>query len=280
MDTEFYINSSYAISKLVTKKYSTSFSLATSLLERDKRKAVYAVYGFVRLADEIVDSLHGFDKPFLLRKLYEELNYSLNYGISTNPIVVAFASTVRKYNIEPKHIRAFMKSMEYDLTKTNYASTAELNEYIYGSADSVGMMCLKIFCHEQPVLYESLARPAQKLGSAFQKVNFLRDLKDDCQGLGRVYFPQLVESRLNRENKKQIEQSIRKDFDEAFVGLKQLPGRSKLAVALAYFYYNGLLKKIASTPPEKVWKQRMRISNFRKYLIIFKTMVLYKTKLI
>ena len=280
MNTEFYINSSYAISKLVTQKYSTSFSLATSLLRADQRRAVYAVYGFVRLADEIVDSLHGYDKSFLLKKLYEDLNYALENGISTNPIIVAFASTVKKYDIHLDHIRAFMNSMEYDLSKTTYAKEEDLNQYIYGSADSVGLMCLQIFCHDHPSLYERLAFPAQKLGSAFQKVNFLRDLKDDLQGLGRSYFPEIIDSGLNQTNKKQIEQSIKKDFDDALVGVKQLPGRSKLAVALAYYYYTGLLNKIVNTSPEKIMCQRMRISNFRKYLIILKTMLLYKTKLI
>ncbi len=280
MNVDFYIDSSYDISKLVTKKYSTSFSLATSLLEEDKRRAVYAVYGFVRLADEIVDSLHGYDKSFLLKKLYEDLNYALENGMSTNPIIVAFASTVKKYDINPDHIRAFMNSMEYDLSKTTYSDVKDLNEYIYGSADSVGLMCLKIFCYDKPSLYESLEFPAQRLGSAFQKVNFLRDLKDDLNGLGRSYFPEIIESKLNKENKKQIELSIKKDFDDALVGVKQLPGRSKLAVALAYYYYNGLLKKIVNTPPEKIMDKRMRISNFRKYLIILKTMILYKTKLI
>ncbi len=280
MNVDFYINSSYDVSKLVTQKYSTSFSLATSLLEEEQRRAVYAVYGFVRLADEIVDSLHGYDKSFLLKKLYEDLNYALDNGISTNPIIVAFASTVKKYDIDQDHIRAFMNSMEYDLSKTNYSSKDDLNEYIYGSADSVGLMCLKIFCYDKPSLYESLEFPAQKLGSAFQKVNFLRDLKDDLNGLGRSYFPEIIESRLNQENKKQIEQSIKKDFEDALVGVKQLPGRSKLAVALAYYYYNGLLNKIVNTPAEKIMNKRMRISNFRKYLIILKTMILYKTKLI
>ncbi len=280
MNVDFYIDSSYDISKLVTKKYSTSFSLATSLLEEDKRRAVYAVYGFVRLADEIVDSLHGYDKSFLLKKLYEDLNYALENGISTNPIIVAFASTVKKYDINQDHIRAFMNSMEYDLSKTNYSNVKDLNEYIYGSADSVGLMCLKIFCYDKPSLYESLEFSAQRLGSAFQKVNFLRDLKDDLNGLGRSYFPEIIESKLNQENKRQIELSIKKDFDDALVGVKQLPGRSKLAVALAYYYYNGLLKKIVNTPPEKIMDKRMRISNFRKYLIILKTVILYKTKLI
>ncbi len=280
MNVDFYIDSSYDISKLVTKKYSTSFSLATSLLEEDKRRAVYAVYGFVRLADEIVDSLHGYDKCFLLKKLYEDLNYALENGISTNPIIVAFASTVKKYDINQEHIRAFMRSMEYDLSKSTYSNVKDLNEYIYGSADSVGLMCLKIFCYDKPSLYESLEFSAQRLGSAFQKVNFLRDLKDDLNGLGRSYFPEIIESKLNQENKKQIELSIKKDFDDALVGVKQLPGRSKLAVALAYYYYNGLLKKIVNTPPEKIMDKRMRISNFRKYLIILKTVILYKTKLI
>ncbi|MDC0584439.1 phytoene/squalene synthase family protein [Bacteroidales bacterium] len=280
MNVDFYIENSYAISRLITEKYSTSFSLATSLLEKEKRRAIYAVYGFVRLADEIVDSLNGFDKSFLLKKLDDDLQYALVNGISTNTILVAFADTVKKYNIKKEHIKAFMDSMEYDLTKTEYSNAKELNQYIYGSANVVGLMCLKVFCNGQSELYEKLETSAQKLGSAFQKVNFLRDLKEDIQGLGRNYFPEISDSQLNENNKKQIEASIKKDFDQAWVGIKQLPGRSKLAVALAYFYYNSLFKKIMCTPSEKIMKQRMRIPNYKKYLLIAKTAFMYKTKLI
>jgi len=280
MSVEFFIENSYDISKVITKKYSTSFSLAISLLEKEKKRAIYAVYGFVRLADEIVDSLHGFNQSFLLKKLNDDLQYALENGISTNTILVSFADTVKKYSIKKGHIKAFMDSMECDLTKTSYKSTADLDQYIYGSAYVVGLMCLKIFCNGQSDLYLKLEAPAQKLGSAFQKVNFLRDLKDDIKELGRYYFPEISEGQFNDQTKKQIEESIKKDFDEAWKGVKQLPGRSKLAVALAYYYYNGLFKKIIRTSPEKIMRKRVRISNISKYLIVLKTAFIYKTKLI
>ena len=280
MSVGFFIDNSYKISELITKKYSTSFSLATSLLEKEKKRAIYAVYGFVRLADEIVDSLHGFDKTFLLHKLNEDLQYALDTGISTNTILVAFADTVKNYNISKEHIQAFLDSMEYDLTKTNYTNATDLDKYIYGSANVVGLMCLKVFCNGQSGLYAKLEAPAEKLGSAFQKVNFLRDLKDDIRKLGRNYFPEVSNSQFDDHSKKQIEASIKKDFDEAWEGVRQLPGRSKLAVVLAYYYYNGLFEKIKRTPPENVLQKRVRISNFKKYMIILKAGFMYKAKLI
>ncbi len=279
MEIDFYYENSYEISRLITKKYSTSFSIATSLLEKEKRRAVYAIYGFVRLADEIVDSMHGFDKAFLLQRLNEDLAYALQNKISTNTVLAAFADTVDRYGIDHSHIKAFMDSMEYDLSKSSYKSSADLENYIYGSADVVGLMCLKVFCKGQSALYQALEIQAQRLGSAFQKVNFLRDLKRDVQHLGRSYFPELSENELNERNKKQIELSIKKDFDDAWPGIRQLPGRSKLAVALAYFYYNALFKKIRGMPPEKIMTERIRISNLRKYLIVLKTTFQYKLKL-
>jgi len=280
MNVEFYIENSYKLSELITKKYSTSFSLATSLLEKEKRKAIYAIYGFVRLADEIVDSFHGYDKPFLLSNLNEQLQYALENGISTNTVLAAFADTVRKYNISRKHIHHFMESMKYDLTKTEYTSTEELNTYIYGSADVVGLMCLKVFCNGNQVLYDQLEKSAQKLGSAFQKVNFLRDLKDDNRELGRTYFPEIINNQFDKTSKQLIEQSIENDFNETWIGVKQLPGRAKLAVGLAYFYYKTLFDKIKKTKPEKILSERVRINNLRKYLILVKVEVMYKTKLI
>jgi phytoene/squalene synthetase len=280
MSVDLFVDSSYSVSKVITHKYSTSFSLATSLLEKDKKRAIYAVYGFVRLADEIVDSLHGFDKSFLLQKLNDDLHYALKNGMSTNTILVAFADTVNRYNISKEHIQAFMDSMEYDLTKTSYTKVTDLDKYIYGSADVVGLICLKVFCNGDTGLYKKLETPAQKLGSAFQKVNFLRDLKDDIQQLGRSYFPEISDCHLNNHSKRQIEESIKKDFEEAWKGVKQLPGRSKLAVALAYYYYKGLLKKIIRTSPESLLQKRIRISNFKKYLIIIKVCFMYKTRII
>jgi phytoene/squalene synthetase len=280
LNVEFYIENSYKLSELITKKYSTSFSLATSLLEKEKRKAIYAIYGFVRLADEIVDSFHGYDKPFLLSNLNDQLQYALENGISTNTILAAFADTVRKYDISSQHIHAFMESMRYDLTKTEYASTEELNTYIYGSADVVGLMCLKVFCNGNQELYNQLEHSAQKLGSALQKVNFLRDLKDDKTELGRTYFPEMANKQFDKTNKHLIEQSIENDFDEAWIGVKQLPGRAKLAVALAFFYYKTLFDKIKKTKPETILTKRVRINNLRKYFILVKVGVMYKTKLI
>jgi phytoene/squalene synthetase len=280
MNVDFYIENSYKISRLITKEYSTSFSLATSLLEKDKKRAIYAIYGFVRLADEIVDSFHGYDKAFLLKKLNDDLDYALENGISTNTVLTAFADTVKKYGINLEYIQSFMKSMENDLTKAEYKNDTEFENYIYGSADVVGLMCLKVFCNGENGLFDQLKYPAQKLGSAFQKVNFLRDLKEDINLLGRSYFPEISNKAFNTQTKQLIEASIQKDFEEAWIGLKQLPGRSKLAVALAFYYYKSLFNKIKRTPAEQVIKKRMRISNLKKYLIIIKVSFMYKTKLI
>jgi len=279
MNVGFYIDNSYKLSELITKKYSTSFSMATSLLEKDKRKAIYAIYGFVRLADEIVDSFNGYNNTFLLNNLNEQLQYALENGISNNMVLAAFVDTVIKYNISPKHIEAFMESMKSDLTKAEYTSTEELNTYIYGSADVIGLMCLKVFCNGNQLLYDQLEKSAQKLGSAFQKVNFLRDLKDDNNELGRSYFPEITNNKFDKASKLLIEQSIENDFDEAWIGIKQLPGRSKLAVALAFFYYKTLFDKIKKTKPETILSKRVRINNLKKYLILVRVGVMYKTKL-
>lgn len=280
MGVDLYINNSYKISRLMTREYSTSFYLASSLLDKKRKEAIFAIYGFVRLVDEIVDSFHDFDKAFLLEKLNEDLDYALKNKISSNTILTSFADTVHKYNIERKHIDAFMKSMKSDLTKSEYKTNEDLEQYIYGSADVVGLMCLKVFYLGDELLYRELEYSAQKLGSAFQKVNFLRDLREDLQSLGRTYFPELAQRNFDLESKKIIEASIEKDFQESWVGVKQLPGRSKLAVALAFFYYKSLFLKIQKHTPEKVLSKRIRISNIRKYLIIIKVALLYKTRAI
>jgi len=280
MSLEFYLQNSYQISKFITNKYSTSFSLATSVLEKEKRYAIYAIYGFVRLADEIVDSFHGYDKKFLLAKLNEDLDYALKNRISTNPILTAFADTVAKYKISKEHIDAFMQSMEFDLNKSDYNTHNELKNYIYGSADVVGLMCLKVFCDGNEELFEKLKNPAQKLGSAFQKVNFLRDLKFDINDLGRSYFPEVTANNFNLSSKQKIEASIEEDFQEALKGIKQLPGKSKFAVALAYFYYQKLFQKIKRKTPEEVLQKRFRISNFFKILLIIRVYLMYKLGMI
>ncbi|MGQ9848240.1 MAG: phytoene/squalene synthase family protein [Bacteroidales bacterium] len=280
MSIDFYIQNSYKISKLITKQYSTSFSLATSLLEQNKKLAIYAIYAFVRLADEIVDSFHGYDKAFLLQKLKEDLDYALKNGISTNTVLTSFADTIKKYNISLDYVDAFMKSMEKDLVKSEYVNDEDIKTYIYGSADVVGLMCLRVFCNGDNDLFDKLKYSAQKLGSAFQKVNFLRDLREDIDVLGRSYFPEISNYSFNKETKQLIELSIQKDFDEAWIGLRQIPGRSKLAVALAFYYYKSLFLKIKQTPPDIVQKKRIRISNVRKYLITIKVFFLYITKMI
>jgi phytoene/squalene synthetase len=247
-------------------------------LEKEKRLAIYAIYGFVRLADEIVDSFHGYDRAFLLERLNEDLQYALKNNVSINTVLVAFADTVKKYRIKKEHIHAFMNSMKYDLTKAQYTDLEDLGKYIYGSADVVGLMCLKVFSNGEETLYKKLEIPARKLGSAFQKVNFLRDLRYDIQELGRYYFPEISNSEFSERSKKLIEESIQKDFDEAWTGVIHLPGRSKLAVALAYFYYLYLFKKIRRTSMREVLSKRIRIPNLRKYLIILKVIVMYKIK--
>lgn len=280
MNIDFFEESSYKVSELITKRYSTSFSIATSLLEKEKRRAIYAIYGFVRLADEVVDSFHGHDRAFLLAKLNEDLMYALAHRISTNPILLSFADTVKKYNIDHDYIAAFMESMRFDLTKEMYTNSEELSRYIFGSAEAVGLMCLQVFCNGDNELCNRLKFSAQRLGSAFQKVNFLRDLQKDMKDLGRSYFPEVSCSLFDEHAKRKIEESIQNEFKDAWVGVKALPGRSKLAVALAYYYYKGLLRKISKTAPEKVASQRIRIPNSEKYLIVAKVCIMYKSGLI
>ena len=280
MNLDLYTQNSYKLSELLTKEYSTSFSSATALLESDKRKSIYAIYGFVRLADEIVDSLHGFDKTFLFQNLQDKLQYALANGISNNLVVYAFTDTVKKYNIPFDHIDAFMSSMKKDLTVSSYTDKQQLNAYIYGSAEVVGLMCLKVFCNGNQILYESLEESARKLGSAFQKVNFIRDLKEDQKDLGRTYFPETMDQPFNKKSKLLIEKSIREDFSEARKGIRQLPGKSKLAVSLAYYYYLALFKRITHTSAQKVLTRRIRINNLIKYLIYVKVRLLFTFKLI
>lgn len=278
MSYDFYIKNCYELSKVLTKKYSTSFSLSAQMLEKEKREAIYAIYGFVRIADEIVDSFHNHDKLHLLNSFINELNYALENGISTNPIIVAFANTVNKYNIEKKHIDAFVDSMKSDIYKKEYTNSSDLDTYIYGSADVVGLMCLKVFCNGNNQLYLQLENRAQNLGTAFQKVNFLRDIQNDTDNLQRNYFPELANKSFNLDSKRHIEVSIESNFREAYIGILKLPGRSRLAVLLAYNYYYTLFLKIKRATPETVLSKRIRISNFRKYIIIFSTTARYVLK--
>ncbi len=277
---QLYDKTSVKISRLVTESYSTSFSIATSLFEKDVRDAIYSIYGFVRFADEIVDTFHEFDKKYLLEKFESDYYDAVKQGISLNPVLQSFQQTVKKYSISEEHIQAFLTSMKYDLVKNDYSDKATADNYIYGSADVVGLMCLKVFCNGNDKLYNELELPARKLGSAFQKVNFLRDLKNDLEILDRRYFPELQQGRFDEKNKLVIIQDIENDFNSAFVGVKKLPKRSKLAVLIAYYYYLSLLKRIKRTQANRILESRISVSNFKKMFLLLKAMFVYKLRLI
>lgn len=267
---------SYDVSKRTTKKYSTSFSLGILALSPAIRPAIYAIYGYVRLADEIVDSFHDYDKEKLLNKLKEETQNALEEKISLNPILNAFQETVHKYNIQTALIDQFLHSMEMDLQKIGYDSDL-YQEYIYGSAEVVGLMCLQVFTKGKNEQYEELKPFAMKLGSAFQKVNFLRDLKDDYQILGRTYFPNVNMNLFNNTIKSQIEKEIDDEFKEALIGIKKLPRSSMFGVYLAYKYYLSLLKQIKRSSSQKILENRIRIHNSQKAYVAFKSYLRYKT---
>ncbi|WP_426478425.1 phytoene/squalene synthase family protein [Chryseobacterium sp. CBSDS_008] len=267
---------SYDVSKHTTKKYSTSFSLGILALKPSIRPAIYAIYGYVRLADEIVDSFHGYDKERLLKRLKKETYHALEEGISLNPILHSFQETVRRYDIDVPLINQFLHSMEMDLHKIDYNSEL-YNEYIYGSAEVVGLMCLQIFTGGDKQQFEELKPFAMKLGSAFQKVNFLRDLKDDYQILGRTYFPSLNMSVFDNSVKAQIEKEIEEEFKEALKGIRKLPGSSMFGVYLAYKYYLSLFEKIKKTSSNHILQKRIRIANSQKLLVAFKSYIRYKS---
>jgi len=265
----------YDVSKRTTKKYSTSFSLGILALTPAIRPAIYAIYGYVRLADEIVDSFHGYNKKGLLDRLKIETNQALVEGISLNPILQAFQETVSKYDIDKTLIDQFLHSMEMDLQKIDY-NVDLYNEYIYGSAEVVGLMCLQVFTEGNKSKYEALKPYAMKLGSAFQKVNFLRDLKDDYKILGRTYFPGIDLCIFNNEVKLQIEKEIETEFKEALVGIKKLPNSSKFGVYLAYQYYLSLFRKIKKTASQDILESRIRIPDSQKAIVALKSYVRYK----
>jgi len=277
---KLFLKTGYDTSELITKNYSTSFAKAVGMLAPQIRNAVYAVYGFVRLADEIVDTLHNFDKELLLNKFEEDLWYAIENRISTNPVLNAFQDTVHKFGIKKHLIEAFLKSMRADLKKINYTTELEIKEYIFGSADVVGLMCLQIFCAEKPELYNKLEGSAMKLGSAFQKVNFLRDLKNDTQDLGRFYFPEMTQTTFTNEIKSQLVKLVSMEFEEAYQGIKQLPDNSKLAVLIAYDYYLQLLKAIDKCPADKILSQRIRVADSVKSALFLKNWVRYKLNFI
>lgn len=276
----FYNELTVSVSRLVTRTYSTSFSIAVSLLDKETRNAIYSVYGFVRFADEIVDSFHEYDKAGLLNKFEHDYYEALRQGISLNPVLNSFQNTVRKYNIPDHLVRAFLQSMKYDLEKKDYVSGEHMDDYIYGSAEVVGLMCLRIFLRGDDEAYEALAGPARRLGAAFQKVNFLRDLRADMNELGRRYFPDIIHKGFNEEVKSEIILDIRNDFADALPGIRKLPPRPRLGVLTAYLYYLKLLEKIKSTPAHELTERRIRVPDAVKMFLLLKAIVINKLNLI
>lgn len=259
---------SYECSKLVTQHYSTSFTLGTRMLASKYRKHIYNIYGFVRFADEIVDSFHNFDKEELLKKFEGDLKHALDNRISLNPILNSFQFTVHENNIQQELIDAFLKSMKMDLYKQKYNTKEEYREYIYGSADVVGLMCLNVFVEGDIDKFHQLKPRAMALGSAFQKVNFLRDLNADFQILERTYFPNLNLSDFDEKSKASIIADIEKDFDHALEGIFMLPSSTRLGVYTAYKYYRKLLLKLKNTPSNKIQSARIRVPNYQKMTVL------------
>lgn len=271
---------SYSCSQLVTNRYSTSFSLATKMLSDTIRQDIYNIYGFVRFADEIVDSFHEFDKKTLLDCFESDLEYSLTHGISLNPILNAFQHTYHKYAIPHHLVASFMKSMRMDLHKKEYKTEAEYREYIYGSADVVGLMCLCVFVKGDQDRYEELKESAMALGSAFQKVNFLRDLKADFDGLERTYFPNTNLLELDEASKAAIVSEIEADFAKGYQGILKLPGESKFGVYMAYRYYSKLLYKLRRLPSLEIKNSRVRVPNYQKVGLLARSYVRYRLNLV
>ncbi len=275
---ELYDKISYQASRITTRAYSTSFSLGIIFIKKEVRKDIYAIYGFVRLADEIVDTFHDFNKEDLLDRFRTDVYKSVKEGISLNPILNSFQLTVNKYQIPLKLIDQFLHSMEMDLKKQVYDEN-KYKEYILGSAEVVGLMCLKVFTQGDTEQYNSLKPHAMSLGSAYQKINFLRDLKDDFNSLGRTYFPGIDLANFSEHSKKELIQDIEKDFAHGYAGIRKLPSTARFGVYLSYKYYYGLLSKIKRTLPQKMLQHRIRISNKRKLYVLFRSAVVYKLNL-
>jgi len=266
-------------SKLVTNSYSTSFSLGIKFLGKSIRKPVYGIYGFVRLADEIVDSFHGYNKAGLLAEFKEDTIKAIDQGISLNPILNSFQEAVRKYNIEWELIESFFNSMEMDLDKTSYDQT-KYEDYIVGSAEVVGLMCLRVFTKGNEAFYQQLKPSAMSLGAAFQKVNFLRDVKADYEELGRTYFPQVDLDSFTLEDKQKVEADIEQDFKHALEGIKQLPANARKGVYLAYIYYLRLFRKIEGVPASKILSKRIRVPNSQKISLMIYSLLRHECNLL
>ena len=256
-------------SEITTKEYSTSFSSAIRLLHHDMQQPIYNIYGFVRFADEIVDTFHDYDKTSLLEEFKNDTYAAIHRGISLNPILNSFQQTVNEYNIDHSLIGAFFHSMEMDLSQKTY-DTRNFNQYVYGSAEVVGLMCLYVFCEGKKEICEKLKFSARSLGAAFQKVNFLRDMKADYNSLSRMYFPGCDFNNFTESDKKQIEADILRDFKTAYNGILKLPLKSRFGVYVAYKYYLSLFKKIKSLEPARVLETRIRIPDYKKAMIVLR----------
>lgn len=276
---DLYTTTTLECSRLITQRYSTSFTLGIKTLDEKLRLPIYAIYGFVRYADEIVDTFHDFDKKELLERFKKDTYQAIEEKISLNPVLHSFQLVVNEYGIERELIDAFLKSMEMDLTKDSYTQN-QYSEYIYGSAEVVGLMCLHVFCGQNKEQYLKLKDPAKRLGAAFQKVNFLRDIKSDFDDRGRVYFPKVDFNSFTEEDKTAIEEDIRLDFEAALEGIRQLPSSARGGVYLAYVYYTKLFSKIQHTPSKKILNERIRVPDLIKLALLAKTLFLTKLKAI
>ena len=261
---KLYKEVSFSCSELITKRYSTSFSLGINTLHKSIHKSIYAIYGFVRFADEIVDTFHDLDKEKVLDEFERDTYDAIENQFSTNPVLHSFQSVVNKHKIKKDHIEAFLKSMRMDLSMKVF-SEKSYKEYIYGSAEVVGLICLKVFCNKNE--YQKLEKYAISLGSAFQKINFLRDLKSDFEERGRVYFPGVKFDTFSEADKKSIEKDIANDFNNALIGIKMLPSVARSGVYLSYKYYLELLDKIKSIDSSTIKTERVRVSNMKKFMI-------------
>ncbi len=269
---DLYNETCFECSKIITNKYSTSFSLGIKAFDKKFQYPIYAIYGFVRFADEIVDTFHDKDKAYLIQKFREDTKEAIDNKISLNPVLHCFQQVVNQYHIEYELIDAFLKSMEMDLDKTAYTDES-YKQYIYGSAEVVGLMCLRIFCEGDNAKYQNLLPKARSLGSAFQKINFLRDIKADYDERGRTYFPKIDFKNFTEKDKQDIEADIKLDFDDAYLGIKNLPEGSKLGVYIAYVYYLELFKKIKNTPANIISNKRIRVSDSQKLILMAQAMI-------
>ena len=277
---ELFDSVSSDCSKIVTNSYSTSFSLATRMLSSSIRTHIYNIYGFVRFADEIVDTFHSYNKMELFNRFEESLYLAISNKISLNPILNSFQMTVNLYHIDIDFIKSFMTSMRWDLSKKTYKTEKEYKDYIYGSADVVGLMCLKVFVKGDKRLFEKLKKPAMHLGSAFQKVNFLRDLKSDTENLNRLYFPDVNIDSFDEYSKSKIINEIKEDFKQGKTGIFQLPNESKFGVYTAYKYYLRLLKKLKKTPSTEIKSKRIRVANYQKADVLARSFIRYQFNLL